>query len=94
MFRKKVLWIIVVAAALAGGGGYAAYAGGLTDAWFGTENAERKQQVQTARFLGGLLLIGAAALVFFLKVPGLPLPVAITLLIVGIALVATARKRR
>jgi uncharacterized membrane protein YccC len=49
--------------------------------------------VGNARFIGGLVLILAAALVFFLNVTNVPLPVAITLLIVGIALVATGRKR-
>ena len=49
--------------------------------------------MRNARFIGGLVLILAAALVFFLNVTTVPLPVAITLLIVGIALVATARKR-
>jgi hypothetical protein len=55
---------------------------------------ERKECVKNARFVGGLLLIVAAALVFILKATSVPLPVAITLLIVGIALVATARRMR
>ncbi len=50
--------------------------------------------MRNARFIGGLILIFMAALVFFLNVTNVPLPVAITLLIVGIVLVATGRKRR
>jgi hypothetical protein len=49
--------------------------------------------MKRARFIGGLILVVAAALVFIANWDA-PLPVPITLLIVGIALIATARRRR
>jgi hypothetical protein len=50
--------------------------------------------MKKARFAGGLLLIVAAAIIFLSKATSAPLPIAITLLIVGITLVATARRMR
>ena len=49
--------------------------------------------MKRARFIGGLILVGAAALTFIGNWD-VPLPVSITLLIVGIALIATARRQR
>ena len=49
--------------------------------------------MKRARFIGGLIFVGAAALVFIANWDT-PVPVPITLLIVGIALIATARRRR
>jgi hypothetical protein len=53
----------------------------------------KESDVKRARFIGGLLMIVAAAVVFF-AVSDAPLPVPIALLVVGIALVATARRMR
>jgi hypothetical protein len=44
--------------------------------------------------VGGILLILAAAATYIFKTINVPLPVSITLLIVGIALVASARRMR
>ena len=60
----------------------------------GLASNKGEEPLKKARFVGGLLLIVAAALVFIFKATSVPLPVAITLLIVGIALVATARRMR
>jgi hypothetical protein len=49
--------------------------------------------VKRARFIGGLILIGAAALIFFANWDA-PVPVPIALGVVGIALVATSRRMR
>jgi hypothetical protein len=49
--------------------------------------------VKQARFIGGLALVGASALLFFANWDA-PLPVPIALLIVGIALIATSRRKR
>ena len=50
--------------------------------------------MKNARFVGGILLMVAAAVILLLKATNVPLPVSITLLIVGIVLVATARRMR
>ena len=49
--------------------------------------------MRQAQFLGGILLMGAAALFFFASWD-VPVPVPIALLVVGIALVAISRRRR
>jgi hypothetical protein len=49
--------------------------------------------MKRARFIGGLLLMGAAA-VTFLGPWDVPLPASIALLIVGMALVAVSRRMR
>lgn len=49
--------------------------------------------MKRARFIGGLLLIAAGAIVFLANRDA-PLPVPIALLVVGIALVATSRRMR
>ena len=46
-----------------------------------------------ARFFGGLLMMVAAALLMVFAKEDVPLPVALGLLAVGIALVASSRKR-
>jgi hypothetical protein len=51
----------------------------------------KEAKVKKARFLGGLLMIVAAAVVF-LVVSDAPVAVSIALLVVGIALVATSRR--
>ena len=49
--------------------------------------------MKNARFVGGILLIVAAAVILLFKAD-VPLPVSIALLVVGIALIATARRMR
>jgi hypothetical protein len=49
--------------------------------------------MKKARFIGGLLLIAAAAVLFFANWDT-PVSVPIALLVVGIALVATSRRMR
>lgn len=44
-----------------------------------------------ARFVGGLLMMVAGAIVMLFAQEDIPLPVAIALLVVGIALVASSR---
>jgi hypothetical protein len=46
-----------------------------------------------ARFIGGLVMMVAAALLMLFAKEDVPLPVALGLLVVGIALVASARRR-
>jgi len=48
--------------------------------------------MKNAQLVGGVILLLLAALVFISKVTDYSVPVAITLLIVGVALVATARR--
>jgi len=50
--------------------------------------------MKKARFIGGLLLIAAAAVIFIFNVATDAIAVPIALLVVGIALVATARRGR
>ena len=54
---------------------------------------EKESIMERSRFIGGLLLIVAAALLFLFGGEGMPLPVPIALGIVGIALVAVSRRR-
>jgi uncharacterized membrane protein len=49
--------------------------------------------MKRAQLIGGLILIGAVVLIFVANWD-VPLPVSITLLIVGIASIATSRRRR
>ena len=48
--------------------------------------------MKNARLIGGVVLMLAAAGIFFFNVTDYSVPVAITLLIVGVALAATARR--
>jgi hypothetical protein len=49
--------------------------------------------VKQSRLIGGIALLILAALIFLLLKTNASVPVAITLTVVGIALVAAARKR-
>jgi len=49
--------------------------------------------VKRARLIGGVICLAVAALVFLLGTTSISIPPAITLTIVGVVLVATARKK-
>ena len=51
-----------------------------------------EMEMQNSRLIGGVILMLAAAGIFFFKVTDYSTPAAITLLILGIALTATARR--
>ena len=48
--------------------------------------------MKNSRLIGGVILMLLAAAIFFFNITDYSIPVAITSLIVGIALVATARR--
>jgi hypothetical protein len=50
-----------------------------------------EDEMSKARFVGGLLMMVAGAIVMLFAQEDIPLPVAIALLVVGIALVASSR---
>jgi hypothetical protein len=50
--------------------------------------------MKRARFIGGLLLIAAAAVIFLFKAMDTSIAVPIALAVVGIALIATSRRMR
>ena len=50
--------------------------------------------VKTAQLIGGIVLLVLAALIFLFLNTSASIPVAITLMIVGVVLIATARKRK
>jgi len=49
--------------------------------------------VKKAQLIGGIVLLVSAALIFIFLKTSASIPAAITLMVVGVALVATARKR-
>jgi hypothetical protein len=49
--------------------------------------------MKRARFIGGLLLVGAAVVIFVANLDA-PVPVPIALGVVGLALIATSRRMR
>ena len=55
---------------------------------------EKEVIVKKAQLIGGIVLLVLAALIFLFLKTSASIPTAITLMIVGVVLVATARKRK
>lgn len=64
----------------------------VSDAWLWLPR-EKTMTVKRYQLIGGIGLLVLAALIFLLLKTSASIPVAITLTVVGIALVATSRRR-
>jgi len=67
-------------------------AGGLSAAPLGFH--EKEVIVKRAQLIGGIVLLVLAALIFLFLKTSASIPAAITLTVVGLVLVATARRRK